>query len=267
MASVISDEQWCQYHRDGYLRLGKLLSDDDIDALQRRIDQIMLGQAPVDYEHLLMQLDGETGRYEQLPPATLGFKSPTLNYRKIEYLEFDPLFLAYMKRPVFGEICAYIYGPHASIACYRAMFMNKPARKGTILPWHQDAGDSWDVDRDPLVTVWTALDPATMENGCVQIIPGSHRLGLLSDEGHTITPEQAQRHCPEGKIIYLELQPGEAVLLHNWLLHRSDVNRTATPRRAFSVCYIDARTRSLQGNQTFSTIFGKNARVAPTLGA
>jgi hypothetical protein len=260
----LSDERWGQYHRDGYLKLGKLLTDDELARLQQRIDEIMLGQAAIDYDRLLMQLDSDSGKYGDMPEQTKGFKGPTLGYRKIQDLEHDPLFLAYLQRPLFRDICAHVYGPHATIACFRAMFMNKPSRKGTVLPWHQDGGDGWDVDRDPLVTVWTALDPATIANGCVKVIPGSHKLGLLSANGHTITPQQEQEYSSDDKVVYLELRAGESVLLHNWLLHSSDVNNTDTPRRAFSVCYVDARTRALSKpvrdkECPWSIVFGKGA--------
>jgi len=92
-----------------------------------------------------------------------------------------------MQQTLFREICAWHYGAHADISAFRAMFMNKPARKGTLLPWHQDGGEGWGLDRDPLATLWTALDPATVSNGCVQIIPGSHKLGLLSKRSKNIT--------------------------------------------------------------------------------
>ncbi|OPZ05791.1 MAG: Phytanoyl-CoA dioxygenase (PhyH) [candidate division BRC1 bacterium ADurb.BinA292] len=258
MNRILSDEQWFQFFQQGYLRLGRVLDDAELKALQTRIDQIMLGEADVDYDRMLMQLDSETGRYEDAPAQVLGFKGPTLNYRKIQNLEMDPVFLRFMQKPIFREICAEVYGAHASISVYRAMFMNKPSRRGTVLPWHQDGGEQWELDRDPLVTLWTALDAATIANGCVQVIPGTHRLGLLSDFGHTITPEQEREHCPEDRIVYLELDPGECVLLHNLLLHRSDVNRTDQSRRGFSVCYMDARTRTTQG-ESFPVIFGKGA--------
>lgn len=252
--SQITEAQWQQYERDGYLKLGRLLDDHELAALQQRIDDIMLGRAPVDYNRLLMQLDSETGRYEDAGAQTRGFKGPTLNYRKIQELEADDLFLAYVSRPIFREICRRVYGDDVPIATFRAMFMNKPARKGTFLPWHQDR---WNfLHRDPLITVWTALDPATIANGCVQVIPGSHKLGLINPS-HTagfLTPEQVAQHCPPEKVIYLELAPGEVVLLHNWLLHASDVNKTDIPRRAFSVCYMDARTVSTTGEQ-FPVVF------------
>ncbi|MDQ3815630.1 MAG: phytanoyl-CoA dioxygenase family protein [Armatimonadota bacterium] len=260
MNRLISEEQWHQYERDGYLKLGKVLSDDDLGALQNRIDEIMLGKANVDYDRMLMQLDSATGEYGDAGVQSKGFKGATLNYRKIQELEFDPLFLAYMRRPLFREICSRVYGAQTPIAAFRAMFMNKPAQRGTMLPWHQDRWTH--LDRDPLITVWTALDPATVANGCVQVIVGSHQYGLInpSHPSAFVTEEQAQRFAPPDKVLHLELDAGEAVLLHNWLLHSSDVNRTDIPRRAFSVCYMDANTRARNGER-YSIIFGEGALI------
>jgi hypothetical protein len=258
MQPFLSEAQWAQYDRDGYLHLGRVLEDADLRAMQQRINDIMLGTAPVEYGRLLMQLDSDTGKYEDAGAQSRGHKGATLNYRKIQDLEFNPLFLAYMQRPLFREICARVYGPDTPIAAFRAMFMNKPARKGTFLPWHQDRWTH--LDRDPQLTVWTALDPATVANGCVQVIPGSHKGGLINPSHHSgfLTPEQAARHAPREKIVFLELAAGEAVLLHNYLLHASDVNRTDIPRRAFSVCYMDARTVTT-GPDPYTTIFGEGA--------
>jgi phytanoyl-CoA hydroxylase len=260
----ITDEQWAFYQEQGYVKLGKVLSDEDLGALCTRIDDIMLGKADLDYGRMLMQLDGDTGKYEDIGEQTKGHKGATLGYRKIQELEFDPLFLAYMQRPIFKEICDRHYGPQTPIATFRSMFFNKPSNKGTFLPFHQDR---WPIlDRDPLVTVWTALDPATAVNGCVQVIPGSHKLGIInpSHGSSFLTKEQAEQYCPENKRVFLELQPGEVALLHNWLLHGSDVNRSSTSRRAFSVCYMDARTRSGNG-ETFNTIFGEGAMTVEQL--
>lgn len=249
----MTDQQWAMYERDGYLKLGRLLSDADLSALQNRINDIMLGKAAIDYSKLLMQLDSETGKYEDAGEQSKGHKGATLNYRKIQELEHDELFHAYMSRDIFREICRRTHG-NVAISSFRAMFMNKPARKGTFLPWHQDR---WNfLDKDPLITLWTALDPATIANGCVQVIPGSHKGGLLNPEHMSgfLRPDQAEKYCPREKVVYLELQPGEAVLLHNHLLHASDVNKTDISRRAFSVCYMPADTKTTAG-QTYPVIF------------
>jgi len=257
MATHLTDAQWASYQRDGYLRLGQVASDAQLALLQRRMDEIMLGTAPVNYDRMLMQLDSDTGKYEEAGPQTKGFKGATLNYRKIQDLEFDPAFLEYMQHPVFREICARTHGEATPINCFRAMFMNKPARKGTVLPWHQDR---WPMlDRDPQITIWTALDPATIANGCVQIIPGSHRSLVNPEHGSGfVTKEQADEVVSRNTPLPIELKAGEVVLLHNWTLHHSDTNKTDVSRRAFSACYMDAATRSSNG-ETFTRIFGPGA--------
>jgi len=252
--AALTDSQWAEFEENGYVHLGTLLPEEELQGLQTRIDEIMLGKADLDYDSLLMQLDSATGAYGDAGKQSKGFKEPTLNYRKIQNLELDPLFHEYMTLPVFRDACSRCYGPETSIAAFRAMFMNKPANRGTFLPFHQDR---WtDLDRDPLVTVWTALDPATKGNGCVQVVPGSHKDGLLnpSHPAGFLTKEQAEEYCPPEKIEFLTLEPGEAVLLHNWLLHGSDVNRSGVSRRAFSVCYMDAGTVSQRGEK-FPKVF------------
>ena len=255
---LISESDWKFYELNGYLRLGKVLSDEDLSALRTRIDDIMLGKADLDYNRILMQLDSDTGKYEDAGAQSRGHKGASLGYRKIQDLEFDPLFLEFMQRPIFKEICERTHGVGTPIAAFRSMFMNKPAHKGTFLPWHQDR---WVyLDRDPLLTLWTALDPATKANGCVQYIPGSHHFGLINPAHGSgfLTKEQAADYCSPNKVEYLEVPAGHSVLMHNHLLHASDVNRSDIPRRAFSVCYMPAATVASNGEK-FTTIFGEGA--------
>jgi phytanoyl-CoA hydroxylase len=248
-----------RFHATGVVRLGRVLDDAELGALRARIDAIMLGE--VRYDGMMMQLDAETGRYEDMPAQTPGFKGPTLAYRKIEQLELDPLFRRYLQRPLIRSIAERLIGPE--VAIYRSMFMNKPAGKGTVLPWHQDGGLIWRLTGQPLLTLWLALDPATRENGCVRVVPGSHRLGLLSAYGHTITPGQEREHCPPERCEELLLEPGELVLLHNLVLHASGTNASGVPRRAFSVCLMDAALRSTEpGHPGFPVLFGRDALPA-----
>ena len=252
----LTDEQWQQFNQKGYVHLGRA-EPGEVAALQRRIDQIMLGEADIDYERVMMQLDRADGPDSKPGPQSRGHKGATLAYRKIQDLELDPLFLAYLQKPLFRSICARVYGAGADVACFRAMFMNKPAGLGSPLIWHQDRWTN--LDRDPLVTVWTALDPATRESGCVQIVPGSHR--ELLNPGHGsgfLTDEMAADIAAREDTVYLELEAGEVVLLHNHMLHTSDVNRTDQSRRAFSVCYMEAATVANNGAE-YPVVFGDGA--------
>lgn len=255
-ATELSRDEVERFAATGVVRLGKVVDDDELAALRARIDDIMLGR--VRYEGMMMQLDSDSGRYEDMPAQTPGFKGPTLAYRKIEQLELDPVFRRYLQRPLIRSIATGLIGPE--VAIYRSMFMNKPAGKGTVLPWHQDGGRIWSLTGQPLITLWLALDPATRENGCVRIVPGSHRLGLLSEHGHTITAEQEREHCPPDRCEELVMEPGELVLLHNLVLHASGTNASGQPRRAFSACLMDAAIRSTDpAHPGFPTLFGAGA--------
>ena len=277
MLQELSYAQWQEYEREGYLRLGRCLTDEELAAMQQRMDGIMLGTAPVDYDRMMMQLDRIPGKTDEPGPGTKGHKGATLHYRKIQDLEFDPLFLRYMQKPLFRHICCMVYGEDVTIACMRAMFMNKPAGRsaggpthpssqtvgGTHLVWHQDRLRNF--DRDPLITIWTALDPATVANGCVHIAPRRHH--TLINPTHSfgfMTDEQAQGLVAEAETIPLEMDAGEAVLLHNYLPHSSGVNSTAIARRAFSVCYMDAATVDSH-NHEYSLIFGDGALATAQL--
>jgi len=249
---------WERFDRDGYVRLGRLVDEADLRAMQQRIDAIMLGEADVDYDRLLMQLDTTSGDYADLGAQTYGFKGPSHRYRKVEGLETDPVFRSWVQHPMAGAICGRMHGDGVPIAIFRAMFMNKPASAGTVLPWHQDR---WmQLDRDPLVTVYTALDEANAANGCMYVIAGSHHTVVNPSHPSAYLDEAHYgRHCPPGSEVALELVPGEVLLLHNWLIHRSGVNRSDAPRRAFSVCYMDGRTVDAWGAR-YPIVFDADGR-------
>ena len=252
-STMLTEQQWNDYSGDGFLFLGKVLEPEELETLRQRADDLALGN--VRNPDVQMQLD-TGGAYDELPSAVGGFDRGTMLYRKIQGLETDELFSRLVRHSLFLEICARQYGPHAPISIFRAMVMNKPAGQGTFLPWHQDGGNVWALDRDPLVTIWVALDPATRANGCLEVLPGSHHLGLLSLFGSTVGEEDVARHCAPERVRPLEVEAGHAVLLHNWLIHRSGVNPTPAPRRAFTVCYMDGRTQSTLTGNHFPIVAG-----------
>jgi hypothetical protein len=259
--SGFTASQWQSFETHGFLRIGKVADPGMLHTLGQRIDQIMLGEAHVDYRRMLMQLDSNDGVYESAGVQTRGFKGASLNYRKIEQLEEVDVFRDYMTLPVFEEAARYLYGDIA-ISAFRAMFMNKPARKGTWLPLHQDHWRA--LDRDPLLTIYTALDEATPDNGCVELIPGTHRELLNPSHPHGfLTAEMAASYDKDPRRIPLCMEAGEVVLLHNWTLHASGINHTDKPRRAFSVCLMDAETVNLRYDRLASTTVLFPARSAP----
>lgn len=240
---MLTDQQWQSYEAQGYLHLGQVATDDQFAELQREIDDVMLGKADVDYQRIYMQRDSQTGAYEDIGESGFGFLGASLDYRKVQGLEYDRAFLTYALHPLFEHVCRRVYGPDVPIRSFRAMFMNKPAGRGTVLPWHQDRWTH--IDLDPLVTIWTALDDTSIANGCVQIIPASHKTLVNPDHAWGFLTDEQQAAIDDNDAVDVELKAGEAMLLHNWLLHRSGVNSTNGPRRGFSVCYMDGNTKQM----------------------
>ena len=259
---MLTATQWQEYGSSGYVRIGEVLSGDELDALRTRADDYALGRRRSPH----VQLQADTGgSYEALPEPTSSLGAGTLYYRKVQGLETDDLFSAVLRQPFIAALAAHHYGAHATVSIFRAMVMNKPACQGTELPWHQDGGHVWALDRDPLMTVWIALDAANAANGCVEVIPGSHRLGMLTAQGSTLDPDESRRVCPSDLVTPLEAEPGHGVLMHNWLVHRSGVNRTGLPRRAFTACLMDGRTRNTLTGQLFPMLFGDAPALTPYL--
>ena len=119
-------------------------------------------------------------------------------------------------------------------------------------------GVGWGIDQNPIITLWTALDDATKATGCMQVVPGSNQYGVINPQ-HSLKSEDQARYAPEEPVIDLEANAGEAILLHNFLLHRSGTNSMPSARRAFSVTYMDAETRTLDTGQPFQIVFGETA--------
>jgi hypothetical protein len=242
------------FARDGWARIGLALDDEGLTALRARTDDLMLGR--VRHEGLFFQHDSESGRYEDLVLGE-GWRGPSLDYRKIEKVERDPLFLAWIENPLFERVARAVIGDE--IVLYRAVIWTKGGRGGgTELPYHQDGGTFWGLDRDPILQIWTALDDAPIEAGCVEVLPGSHHAGLATPLGGVVPDEVLEKANARACTIAVPARAGEVLLIHNHVWHCSGRNRTALPRRALSVCYMSAATRCMRKKRaprTFVPLF------------
>ena len=126
---------------------------------------------------------------------------------------------------------------------YHSKMIMKEAKVGGAWAWHQDYGYWYEngVLFPDLCSVYVAVDAATIENGCLQVIKGSHKLGRIN---HVLTGDQAGADLSRVEeirkrleLIYVELERGDAVFFHSNLLHRSDRNNSENPRWAMICCY------------------------------
>lgn len=238
----------------GYGRLGRVLSEEGLHALRERAEQLMLGQ--VTYPGMFFQLDASTGRYEDAPLG-LGWQGPSLAYRKLEKLELDPRFRQWLENALFERIARTLIA--GDIALYRAILFNKGSVGGSNIPWHQDGGALWGLSEPPVLQIWTALDDAPLDAGCLEFLPGTQRAGLATPLGGVVPAELVAARAADGNAIAVPVRAGEALLIHNWVWHRSGRNRPGQRRLAFSACYMSAATRCLRKRRAprrFVQLFG-----------
>ena len=148
---------------------------------------------------------------------------------------------------------------HAAITAMAAQLMNtdlvrvwhdqvqyKPANVGAMTGWHQDH-PAWPIiEPADLVTAWVALDDATIENGCMRMVPGSHRWGarcLRTGDGFAPIAERAVTEDENVKIEPIEVPAGHCNFHHCLTWHGSPPNPSGKPRRAIAVHYMPGHTR------------------------
>lgn len=126
---------------------------------------------------------------------------------------------------------------------YHSKMILKDARTGGAWAWHQDYGYWYQNGLlfPDLCSVMIAVDAATRENGCLQLLKGSHRMGRIN---HVLTGEQAgadrervDEACRRLELVHAEMQPGDAVFFHANTLHCSGPNHSEFPRWAMICCY------------------------------
>lgn len=137
------------------------------------------------------------------------------------------------------------------IACFTSHYICKPAHDGRPVLWHQD-GAYWNLAPMEALTVWLAVDATTPENGCLQVIPGSHRLPLARPELNVdidnmlysevraaLVDELAREHG----VVHIELRPGDVSIHHPHVLHCSDANRSPHRRGGLDIGYMRTSTK------------------------
>lgn len=114
---------------------------------------------------------------------------------------------------------------------------------GGAWEWHQDYGYwyAYGCLFPDLASVMIAVDPCTRQNGCLQVLRGSHRLGRI-DHGQFggqsgADPERVEAARRVCDLVYCEMAPGDALFFHSLTLHRSDQNRSPHPRWTLICCY------------------------------
>lgn len=205
---------------DGYTILKGVFSPESLVPLTGLVDRVMA--------HAEQKLEDPFSQYY-------------MRHRDDQGVLYD----LYQRHPEFQPLAAHTQVLDAletvlgsDIYLYVNSLISKPAGKRNGVPWHQDFIKR--TDEPVKYIAWMALDDATRENGCVKVIPGSHKSGFLPwhcVDGETHHDRVNPEHVDESKAVYAECKAGDVLIFNQLLLHASDEAHSDKPRRAFRVAY------------------------------
>lgn len=220
MAYAVTAAQRAQYETDGYYIARNLLGPEKIQILKHEITSVLHhGKEGLNFDN--RRMDGKSiqgaGMYRKL--ALLGRRNPLvwqIYYAHPHVLDINRAFL--------GD----------EVFLWFDSIFTKPARIGEATPWHQDIG-LWTNNpaqrtRIPhytrALTIWMAIDKADRTNGCLQVVPGSHKGPVVphityDDSIHPELPRDQVQNLP---VHHIELEAGDAIVWHAHLWHYSPIN-------------------------------------------
>ncbi|MBX2882473.1 MAG: phytanoyl-CoA dioxygenase family protein [Granulosicoccus sp.] len=207
---MLSDEQLQHYQHHGYVTPDFRLPDDVIDDIRNAHQRLV-----------------------QRHPDQSDYCSALL--------AFDTWFLTVARRPDILDLVSSVLGD--DIALWNSSFFAKPALTGSRTPWHQD-GEYWPISPLATCTVWIAVDAATEENGCLQVIPGSHKNQQLAThhqndaDGLALNLELDGSQFDPADAVPIVLEPGQVSLHDVYLYHGSEPNQSRHPRRGMTLRYM-----------------------------
>ena len=220
----LTDEQVRQFHEDGYFIARGLYDTEEMALLNRAARE---DKALDDYA--IERSDGEGG----VAKLTL-WNHPG-----------DDIYGMFSRGRRLVDSMEKILG--GEVYHYHSKMNMKEPQVGGAWAWHQDYGYWYQNGclSPDMASAMIAVDPATRENGCLQVIRGSHALGRID---HVLTGDQAGADMERVNValqrlelVYVEMDAGDTVFFHSNTLHRSDQNRSDKPRWVLICCYNAAR--------------------------
>ncbi len=157
-----------------------------------------------------------------------------------------PGFDAIMRDDRLLDAVESLIGPNIRIIVCQGLY--KPPHTGDEVRWHQD-NHYFQVDKpNAVVSCWLTFDDATIEKGCMWVIPGAHRCAVE----HEVVPGDGSSYIPdvdETKSVPIELKRGQCMLHHGLMPHRTLANTTSFHRRALAIHYMDAAAKPSETRQ------------------
>lgn len=245
MTPPISDADLARYEADGFLVLRGFFPESELARWRERFAAIVEGTVPPAPDMTVM-------RDVMVAKGVVAPRSRAAAVQKLQDFHGDPVLWSYATHPDLLDVVEQFCG--ADVKCIHTMLINKPPDVDGRHPIHQDLLYFPFRPAERMVGTWTALERCTRENGCLVVMPGTHKGELLPHElpgwEHVNAAYfGAKGMTPDAERVHLEMEPGDTVFFSPLLLHGSGRNRTESFRRAISAHYASAACRYLPGGE------------------
>lgn len=262
----LSEEQIASFRDQGFLAFRNAFTPDELATARARLSELVervvakakqSDDPTVPCKKYLTEDGGRFGvqfekgtDYRELTGMDLELKIRKLMW----YCDADEFFAHQtIEHPRIQGVLRGLIGENPVL--FQDMALVKPPRIGSIKPWHQDNAYFTVLPLDAVVGVWIALDDATIENGCMHVIPSGHQAGArrhYHDRDCEIVPDRID----ESEAVPIELPAGGVLFFYGMLPHQTPPNRSAQRRRALQWHYHAADAQSVSP-ETFDEVFAE----------
>ena len=239
------------FEKYGYLKYKQVLSDDELSTAQKRSEDIALGNLTHVPERFI-QLEAEFRDKDVTDEKTIRLDK----VRKMTHLAyFDDVIKSIAKNPKIVDVVEALMGT-PNIKLYTDQLMMKPRFHGTVTGWHQDSASWPNFVPQKAVSCWVALDDATVENGCMTVLPGSHKWGPINHDLKDVFMAHPDISDPKP----IEIKAGHCMFHAGLNLHKTGANTTPNRRRGLALHYLPSETIDLTINSNQNST-GETSRL------
>lgn len=225
----VTDDEITRFHQQGYLVVENAFTPDEVQATLDGLNYLISGQHP-DFKGIMYEKKAEGAPVEALPAE----ERQDYVRKFMWFVEYDARLKALSQHPKLTDVLVRIMGERPVL--FQDMALIKPPRIGREKPWHQDHAYFELPLETTVVGAWIALDEATPENGCMVIIPGSHRRGPVVHFKRRDW-QICDTHVDNQGALAIPLRPGGCLLFHSLLHHGTPSNDSGRRRRAVQFHY------------------------------
>ncbi|MAT16160.1 MAG: phytanoyl-CoA dioxygenase [Planctomyces sp.] len=243
--NFFSSEEVAQFERDGYI-IVRNLADPELVQQMRKVTRKHLEEAilPLEFEADV--------KYPGSPLSRDSVGGHTIRRLKQAHAR-DICFTEWVSSPQMLGRLSQLLGPELVMPlAHHNCVMTKQPQFSSRTGWHQDIR-YWSYQRPQLVNAWLALDHEESNNGCLRVIPGSHRLNPVDhafDEAQFFLDEDQRNRDLIDRHIEAELQPGDVLFFHVLCLHAASANLSEQTKHSVVFTFRPADNKPIPGSRS-----------------